>query len=102
MRSPSGCGVYYVSYLQKGLSWHYSKKKKRHSQSYACPSVIGAKKEYTERLLHHLQRTAGTFDVVYTRNEEGRAELPKCRRRSYINRNEIYIHGKKMVRTCWE
>ncbi len=77
-------------------------KRRRYTQCYACPSVIGAKKEFVERLLHHLKRTAGAFELIFTRNETGRAELLKCRRWSYINQNDILIEGKKAVRSCWE
>ncbi len=80
----------------------FFKQKIQYSHSYACPSMIGAKKEYAERLLYHLRRATGAFGLIYTRNEAGRAELLKCRRWSYINQNDIHIRGKKMVRTRWE
>ena len=80
------------------LTWPF----RRYSQSYACPSVIGAKQEYVGRLLHHLKRRSGAFDCVFTRSEAGRRALVKCRRRSYINRNEMFITGRKVVRKRWE
>lgn len=75
---------------------------KRYGHSYACPSVMGSKKENAELFLHYLKRAGGAFEGIYTRSEAGRKELLKCRRKSYINRNEIFIYGKKIVRSKWE
>jgi superfamily II DNA or RNA helicase len=75
---------------------------KDYSQSYACPSIISVKKEYVEILQDHLQSKAGQFKIQFTRSEEGRKMLLKCRRMSYINLNEIFIKGKKIIRNKWE
>lgn len=74
----------------------------RYIQSYACPSVIGIKKEYAAMLAAHLKRVSGAYACVYTRSEQGRRELLKCRRQSYINTNEIYIKGHKIAKSRWE
>ncbi len=74
----------------------------RYSQSYACPSVIGAKQEYVDILMRLLKRKSGAFGYVYTRSEAGRWALLRCRRRSYINRNEAFVTGRKVVRSRWE
>ena len=50
------------------------------SQSYACPSLLGAKKENAEVLKKHLEKHGDRFELVYTRNEEGRRTLLECRR----------------------
>jgi len=70
---------------------------KRYHHSYACPTVLAAKKEYAEIFAQYLTKSTGKFSLVYTRNEKGRKELLKCRRRSYINQNESIIKGKKMT-----
>lgn len=67
------------------------------TRSYACPSVIGNKKENAEVLASRL-RGAGKFDLVYTRNEEGRKALFHCRRNSYINLNAKLVKCKKVVK----
>ena len=67
------------------------------SHSYACPSVIAAKKEYAEIFAEYLTKSTGRFSLLYTRNEKGRIALLKCRRRSYINRNDSMINRKKMT-----
>ena len=60
----------------------------RYSLSFACPSVIGRKKEYSELLAKNLRNTTGRFHAVYTRTEAGRRLIIKCKQRSYISRNE--------------
>ncbi|MBR6514395.1 MAG: DEAD/DEAH box helicase family protein [Clostridia bacterium] len=67
-----------------------------YTRSYACPSVIGNKKENAEVLRSKL-RGSGKFELVYTRNEEGRKTLFCCRRRSYINLNAKAVKNKKTV-----
>lgn len=52
-----------------------------------CPSVLGANKEYAERLAANLKRTTGKLQVVFTRNPQGRKFLRKCRRKAYITVN---------------
>ena len=53
----------------------------------ACPSVLGANKEYAERLAANLKRKTGKLAVVFTRNSKGRKFLRKCRKRAYISIN---------------
>lgn len=73
-----------------------------YSQSYACPTIISNKKENVEILSDYMRRKTGRFDIRYTRSEKGRKFLLKCRKQSYINRNEIFIQGKKRVLSKWE
>ena len=60
------------------------------SQSYACPSLLGAKKETAELLKKHLEKHGDRFELVYTRNEAGRKALLECRRAA----NEGRIRAK--------
>ena len=73
----------------------------KYSHSYACPSVIAARKESVEILARYLDAYTGRFSLFYTRNEIGRKVLLKCRKRSYINRNEAIIDKKKVINK-WE
>ncbi len=75
---------------------------KDYSQSYACPVILSAKKETVELFAQALDRTGFKYDMQYTRNEEGRRELLRCRSQSYINRNDIYVKGKKAAVTQWD
>ncbi len=73
----------------------------RYRYSFACPSIIGRKKEYVEILAQKLKSTTGNFQPVYTRNENGRALILKCRKNSYITCNQKLMDKKYKVRR-WE
>ena len=65
--------------------------------SFACPSIIGKKKEYVEVLTKKLKSTTGSFDLVYTHREDGRRLILKCRKNSYITVNEKAMSKKYRV-----
>lgn len=65
--------------------------------SFACPSIIGKKREYVEKLAKKLKATAGNFELVYTHREDGRRLILKCRKRSYITFNEKAMWKKYKV-----
>lgn len=84
----------YVLIKKKGNKMLYS-------QSYACPSILGSKKENAQLLSANLYSSMGDTEVIYTRSREGRAELMNCRKQSYINLNDIHIRGKKAAVSEW-
>lgn len=59
--------------------------------SYACPSIIGKKKEYVQVFKKHLRYDTGDFDLVYTHREDGMKFILKCRKNSYITHNAKQI-----------
>ncbi len=65
--------------------------------SFACPSVIGKKKEYAEILAEKLKNSTGNFEVVYAHRESGRQLILKCRKKSYITLNEKQLNKKYKV-----
>ena len=65
--------------------------------SFACPTVIGKRKEYVEILAEKLKRLTANFVPVYAHKEEGRKLILKCRKRSYITYNERVVKGKYKV-----
>lgn len=69
-------------------------KRYNYGLSFACPSIIGKKKENVEVLAEKLKATTGSFEPVYTHREDGRRLILKCRKRSYITLNE-HAKGKK-------
>lgn len=69
-------------------------KRYNYELSFACPSIMGKKKEYVEVLAEKLKATTGKFEPVYTHREDGRRLILKCRKRSYITYNEKAM-GKK-------
>ncbi len=79
----------------KGISKFTSR---NYVQSYACPSVIAVNKETAEILAKNLRSAGGKFELVFTRNENGRKELFKCRKYSYINANSRFVKNKKIVK----
>ena len=66
-------------------------------RSFACPSIIGKKKEYVSVLAEKLKHTTGNFEPIYTHREDGRKMILKCRRRSYISFNEREMNKKFRV-----
>ena len=76
-------------------------KRYNYTFSFACPSIIGKKKEYVEILAEKLKATTGNFEPVYTHREDGRRLILKCRKYSYITYNEKAV-GKKHRVSHWE
>lgn len=68
-----------------------------HYLSYACPAVLGTKKETVAPLVHALKSSAGKFEPCYTHNPAGHRELLQCRKKSYINASESLVRSKKIV-----
>ena len=62
--------------------------------SFACPSIIGQNKENVKILEKKMATVFGRMEVVYTRNEKGREFILKCRKRSYISKNEHLVNNK--------
>ena len=69
--------------------------------SFACPSIIGKKKEYAAVLSEKLKKSCGKFSLIYTRQHEGRKFILKCRKKSYITYNQKMISRKYKV-LHWE
>jgi hypothetical protein len=65
--------------------------------SYACPSVLSTNKEIAEIFKRHLKSTGANFDLIFTRNQNGRKELFKCKKASYINLSKKSVKNKRKV-----
>ena len=65
--------------------------------SFACPSIIGKRKEFVQELVWQLKRNTGRFKLIYTRNENGRKLILKCRRNAYITYNAKQLNSKNRV-----
>lgn len=68
-----------------------------YEQSYSCPTIIGQRKELVELFADNLKGRVGDFEIIYTRNDEGRKLLLKCRKRSFLTQNEKFLKRKKRV-----
>ena len=69
----------------------------RWERAFACPSALGKTREDAALLAEALKKTAGRFAPVYTRTEEGRRLLRKCRRLSYVCRRDAPVEKKYRI-----
>lgn len=67
------------------------------TRSYACPSIIGQNKEYASIFSNYLEKSMGKMKLIYTRNDDGRKLILKCRKNSYLTFNERCINKKFKV-----
>lgn len=67
------------------------------AESYACPTVLGAKKEYAERLRQELEKRGDRFRLVYTRSTEGHRTLLACRRAANESRREAKVRRARTL-----
>ena len=74
----------------------------KYEQSYSCPSVLGKKKAMVDLFAVNLDGEVGKFKVIYTRSDEGRALILKCKKRSVLNENDRMIQKalKKKIKIC--
>ena len=72
----------------------------KYEQSYSCPSILGKKKAMVDLFATNLIGKVGTFKVIYTRSDEGRNLILKCRKRSILNENDRMLKKamKKKIR----
>ena len=59
---------------------------------------VGPGGENAAVLTKNIKGKSGNFDLVFTRNAEGRKALFHCRRYSYINLNAKTVKNKKVVK----
>lgn len=69
--------------------------------SFACPTIIGKKREYVDVLAEKLKGNTGKFHVIYTHREDGRDLILRCRMSAYITGNEKLINKRYRV-SHWE
>lgn len=72
------------------------------SESYAIPDIFGKKKEDALCFAACMRKAVGPYEAVYTRNPEGRRLLLKARTKSFVNKNDKILHGKKRVKGEFE
>lgn len=76
--------------IRKGILHH-----RDYRYSFACPSVFS--KEDAKILNKFLEKSISRMDLVYTYNEKGRKILLKCKKKSFITKNQEIIMGKQKV-----
>ena len=78
------------------------RRKWRTREYYAVPEVFGKKKEDAEVFARCMKQLVGPYEAVYTRTPEGRRLLLKARTRSFVNKNNRILTGKKKVKGDFE
>lgn len=63
---------------------------------YAVPSIFAGNKESAQQFADCITPCIGKYDLIYTRNEQGRKILLEGRAKAYANRQERFISGKKV------
>lgn len=74
----------------------------RTDEYYAVPEVFGKQKERAAVFEKHMRRALGVFQIVYTRTPEGRKILLRARTKSFVNKNQEALLGKKVARGKYE
>lgn len=68
---------------------------------YAVPEYFAKRKEDALLFVQSMKPYIGSYDLVYTRSEEGRSQLLRARAKALANREERVIHKKK-VKSAFE
>jgi len=84
----------YLLMRKKGNRWS--------DECYTVPEVFGRKKEDAECFGSCMKKVLGSYEAVYTRTAEGRKLLLKARTRSFVNKNDRLLTGKKKVKGEFE
>ena len=74
------------------------KKHRRTQEAYSVPEVFGRQKQRAAVFEKHMRRVLGGYRLVYTRTPEGRKLLLWARTRSFVNRNQRALLGKKVAK----
>lgn len=74
----------------------------KNGESYAVPEIFGKQKERAAVFEKHMRGALGRFRLVYTRTPEGRRVLLRARTRSFVNRNQSVLQGRKVAKGRYE
>lgn len=75
---------------------------RRGKEFYAVPEIFGRQKERAYTFERQIRRAMGSFQVVYTRTPEGRKTLLRARTRSFVNKNQSVLKGRKVAKGKYE
>ena len=76
--------------------------RRRTDEYYAVPEVFGRQKERALVFEKQMRRVLGKYKVVYTRTPEGRKILLRARTKSFVNKNQQALLGKKVAKGRYE
>lgn len=74
----------------------------RNEEFYSVPEIFGNKKERALVFEKHMRKVLGRYRVVYTRTPEGRKLLLRARTRSFVNKNQSVLQGRKVAKGKYE
>lgn len=69
---------------------------------YCVPELFGRRKEDALLLVDSLRKYIGPYELIYTRNPQGRKVLLEARVHAFANRNERCVDKKKKVKNAWQ
>ncbi|MBQ7065360.1 MAG: DEAD/DEAH box helicase family protein [Lachnospiraceae bacterium] len=72
------------------------------SAYYCVPELFGKRKEDGELFLKHLEKAIGKYELIYTRNGEGRKILLEARVKSLANKSTKSSSRKKTVKSPFQ
>ena len=72
------------------------------NEFYAVPDSFGKQKERALVFEKHMRKVLGSYRIQYTRTPEGRKLLLRARTRSFVNRNQSALLGKKVAKGTFE
>src|SRR5699024_12397231 len=78
------------------------RKPQKAKEFYAVPEIFGKHKDRVYVFEKHIRKALGRFQTVYTRTPEGRKVLLRSRTRSFVNKNQTVLQGRKVVKGEYE
>lgn len=70
-----------------------------YESSYAVPSIFSVNKDRAEEYASYLEEYIGRVELVFTRSESGLSKLLKAQKKSKVNRYNLSVFSKKMLKT---
>ena len=74
----------------------------RAREFYAVPETFGKQKDRVYVYEKHIRKAMGRFQAVYTRTPQGRRVLLRARTKSFVNKNQTVLQGRKVVKGKYE
>ena len=78
------------------------KRSGRSEEFYSVPEIFGNKKERGLVFEKHMRKVLGRYQVAYTRTPEGRRLLLRARTKSFVNKNQSFLQGRKVAKGKYE
>ena len=66
------------------------------------PETFGKQKDRVYVYEKHIRKAMGRFQAVYTRTPQGRRVLLRARTKSFVNKNQTVLQGRKVVKGKYE